>query len=43
LAATSDVTVYENAIAAIKAGKYATPADMANEVVPSINQISLIR
>lgn len=43
LAAASNVTAYENAIAAIKAGKYATPADMANEVVPSINQISLIR
>jgi len=43
LAAISNVKAYENAIAAIKAGKYATPADMANEVVPSINQMSTIR
>ncbi len=43
LAAESNVTAYEKAIAAIKGGKYATPAEMASAVVPSINQMSAIR
>lgn len=42
-AAESNVKTYESAIAAIKAGKYPTPADMANEVVRSINVMSAIR
>jgi hypothetical protein len=43
LAAESNATAYEKATAAVKGGRYATPADMAGEVVGSINQMSGIR
>jgi hypothetical protein len=42
-AAESNVRTYENAITAIKAGKYSTPSDMANDVVGRINLMSAMR